>query len=256
MLLAIDIGNTHIVWGVYRTGELVAHWRVATHREKTADEYALQLRGLLDFEELTLNEIEAAIISSVVPPLMDQFKTLCTRYLQLEPLIVGENVDAGMPIRYEHPAEVGADRLVNAVAASDLCGTPVIIVDFGTATTVDAVSARGEYLGGAIAPGVELGAQALFARTAKLPRVELALPPSAIGRNTVQAMQAGIMYGTVGTVRELVTRFRSELGSRTPVVATGGLCRVIAPETGIVDRIEPELTLRGLWLIYQRARPT
>jgi type III pantothenate kinase len=254
MLLALDIGNTHIVLGVYEQGVLQAHWRIATERNKTADQFALEVHSLLAFRGLTFAQIDAVILSNVVPPLMDRTKELSRRYLGVEPLVVGENVDAGLPIRYEPPGEVGADRLVNAIAAVARCGRPVIVVDFGTATTVDVVSADGAYLGGAIAPGIAISTQALFSQAARLPRIELALPPTAIGTNTVHAMQSGIMWGYVGLVRELVTRFRAELGVDAPVIATGGLCAVLGPETGVVDFVEPELTLRGLWLIYEQHR--
>lgn len=252
MLLALDIGNTNIVLGVYDRGVLQAHWRIATERNKTVDQFALEVHNLLGFRGLTFAQIDAVIFSNVVPPLMDRAKELSSRYLGVEPLVVGENLDVGLPIRYQPPSEVGADRLVNAVAAIARCGQPVIVVDFGTATTVDVVSADGAYLGGAIAPGIMISTQALFTHAARLPRIELALPPTAIGTNTVHAMQSGIMWGYVGLVRELVTRFRAELGVAAPVVATGGLCSVLGPETGVVDIVEPELTLRGLWLLYER----
>jgi len=252
MLLALDIGNTNIVLGLFDQGELQAHWRLATDRHKTADQYALDFSGLLSLRGFTLAQVDTAIISNVVPPLMDRCKELGRKYFDAEPLVVGENVQAGLPIRYSPPSEVGADRLVNAVAAIERCGCPVIVVDFGTATTVDVVNPDGEYLGGAIAPGIAVASEALFAQAARLPRIELALPPTAIGGNTIHAMQAGIMYGYVGLVRELVTRFRAELGVAAPVIATGGLCEVLSPETGVVDYVDPELTLRGLWLIYER----
>lgn len=251
MLLAIDIGNTHIVIGVYRGRGLVACWRAATDRDKTADEYAVLLRSFFAGRQVPFADVDGAIISSVVPPLTPTFYDLVHRYLGTTPLVVGPDIETGVRIRYDNPYEVGADRVVNALAASRLYGTPAIVVDFGTATTFDAINAEGEYLGGAIAPGIGISVEALFRYTAKLPRIELVMPGRAVGKNTVESMQSGVLFGYVGLVEGLVARIREELGGRAYVIATGGLAHVIAKEAPCIEVVDENLTLEGLRLMYE-----
>jgi len=251
MLLAIDIGNTHIVIGVYRGRDLVARWRAATDRDRTADECAVLLRNFFAGDGLALTEVEGAIISSVVPPMTPTFCELVSDYLGITPLVVGPDIETGVEIRYDNPHEVGADRVVNALAASRLYGTPAIVVDFGTATTFDAVSAAGEYLGGAIAPGIGISVEALFRYTAKLPRIELAMPRRVVGKTTVESMQSGVLFGYVGLVEGLVARIREELGGQACVIATGGLAHVIAKEAPCLEVVDENLTLEGLRLMYE-----
>lgn len=256
MLLVIDIGNTNIVAGVYRenSDELLYHWRLSTDPEKTADEYGLLLKGFFDYHGLPLSGVKAVIVSSVVSPLTQIIEWMAERYLKLRPLVVGPGIKTGMNILYEDPKEVGADRIVNAVAAYSKYGGPLIVVDFGTATTFDAISADGAYLGGAIAPGIGISTEALFERAAKLPRIDLTSPKAVIGKTTVASMQSGIIYGFAGQVDEVARRMRKELGGRAKVVATGGYGPLIAKETSTVDVVDPFLTLEGLRLIYLKNR--
>jgi len=254
MLLAIDIGNTNIVLGLYRGEELLSHWRIATDHRRMPDEYAMLLMELFAHARHRPEQVSGIAMASVVPPLTRTFEALCRDYFGQEPLVVDVGVKTGVRIRYDNPREVGADRVVNAAAAYRLYGGPACVVDFGTATTFDAVSAEGDYLGGAIAPGIGIAAQALFERTAKLPRVELTRPPSVIGRNTVQSIQSGLLFGYVGLVEGMVARFKAELGPQTRVVATGGLAKIIARETEVIDVVDPWLTLHGLRIIYELNR--
>lgn len=254
MLLVIDVGNTNIVLGVYKDTELLDHWRISTDRQRTTDEYGVLIRELFYLNDLRADDINAIIISSVVPPVVPTLERMCQRYFGLSPLIIGPGVKTGMDIRYDNPREVGADRIVNAVAAYEKYGGPVIIVDFGTATTFCAVDAKGVYLGGSICPGIGISTEALVQRTAKLPRIELKRTDSVICRNTIESMQAGVFYGFVGQVEGIVSRMRRELDMSARVVATGGLAVVIAPATKAIDVVEPMLTLEGLRIIYERNR--
>jgi type III pantothenate kinase len=252
MLLAIDIGNTNIVFGIHAKGNWVAQWRIRTVRDKMPDEYGVLLSDLLRDKDIGLDDVQQVILSSVVPPLAGAFRELCGRYLGHPPLVLGPGLRTGLNVRTDNPAEVGADLIANAVAAYDLVRANCIVVDFGTATTFSAISEPGEFLGVAIAPGLGLAADALAGRTAQLPRVQLAAPPTAIGKNTVHSMQAGLVYGYVGLVEGLIGRLQAELGGQNQVIATGGLARVIAPLTDEIDVVEPWLTLEGLRLIAGR----
>jgi type III pantothenate kinase len=247
MLLCVDIGNTNITVGLYETDELGPRWRLATDHERMPDEFLLQLLGLLSYAGVNGEEITGAAI----PPLTAKWVEVCQRGLGRDPLVVNRATRTGVTNLYEDPSAVGADRIVDAVAAFQLYGGPACIVDFGTATTFDAISGKGEYLGGAIAPGVGIAAQALFERTAKLPRVELARPPSAIGRNTVHSMQSGLLFGYVSLVEGMVARFRKELGPETKVIGTGGLSEIIGQETPVIQIQAPWLTLDGLRMVYE-----
>lgn len=263
MLCAIDIGNTNIVLGLFDRNTLRAQWRIATHHQRTADEYAVLLNDLLRSRGFELQSVTGLIFSSVVPPLTTVIEELARRNLRLEPVEVTHRLKSGLTLRIENPAELGADRLVNAAAAYARYGGPVIIVDFGTATTICAVTARGEYLGGSIAPGIWTSAEALFERAAKLPRIDLALPDRVIGTNTVAGMQAGILIGFAGLTGTLIRRTQSELtqtdqaGSSSParIIATGGLASVIAPECPEIQEVCPTLTLEGLNLLYTLNQP-
>ncbi len=251
MLLTIDVGNTNISLGLYKGDSLVAVWRLATDHERMPDEYGFQMLGLIQHAGYGPEDIEGAAMASVVPPLTATFISACEAYVRQRPLVVGAGVRTGVRIRYEDPKAVGADRVVDAAAVQHLYGGPACVVDFGTGTTFDAVSAEGDYLGGAIAPGIGIAAQALFQRTAQLPRVSLERPPTAIGRNTVHAMQSGILFGYVGLVEGMVARFRAELGPQMKVIGTGGLAELIAAETEVIEHLAPWLTLDGLRIIWQ-----
>ncbi len=251
MLLAIDIGNTNIVIGIFEGERLKATWRLGTDVHKLADEYAAVFVNLFPLRDLAFSDIDRAIMSSSVPPLVTVFEELCQRYFEVSPMIVGSGIKTGVRISIDNPREVGADRVVNAAAAHNLYGGSLIVIDFGTATTLDAVSAEGDYLGGAIAPGIGISAEALFEHAAKLPRVELIRPKNAIGRNTISAMQSGMIFGYVGLVEGIVARIQKELGGAAKVIATGGLADIIARETEVIDAVEPDLTLVGLRLIYE-----
>ena len=251
MLLAIDIGNTNITFGLYEGKELGPRWRIRTIHEKMPDEYGILMVELFEHEGHKPEAVSGVVIASVVPPLSQAFKAVSQRYVGLDPLLIDAGVRTGVRIQYDDPRQVGADRVVDAAAVKALYGTPACVVDFGTGTTFDAVSAEGDYLGGAIAPGIGIAAQALFERTAKLPRVELTRPPSVIGRNTPHAMQSGLLFGYVGLVEGMVARFKAELGPETRIIATGGLAEVIAQETDVIDVVDPWLTLHGLRIIYE-----
>ena len=252
MLLAIDLGNTTTVIGVFADQELVEHWRISTRWPQTADELGVMFKQLL---ASCASQIGSAIISSVVPPLTDSLVTMCERYFKVKPLLVDSALDLGLTVCCDKPPEVGADRLVNAVAAYERYGGPLIIVDFGTATTFCVISSKGEYLGGCIAPGVDVSAQALYRYTAKLPKVKVVRPQKVIGKNTVTSMQSGLFYGCISLVDGMIERIGAELGGIPHVVATGGLAEQIAPYSKHIKDVDPWLTLQGLRSIYERNRP-
>lgn len=252
MLLAIDIGNTNIVLGVFRGRKLIHHWKIQTESEKTSDEYGVTMLNLFSLSGPEKTEIKAVIISSVVPPLTPIFEDLSKRFFKVKPVVVGPGLKTGMAILYENPLEVGADRVVAAVGAYEKHGGPCIVVDFGTATTFDAVSSKGEYLGGAIAPGIQISAEALYLKTAKLPRIEIKKPKEAIGRTTVTSMQSGLYFGYVGLVSKIIEEIKRELGEGTTVISTGGFGAQISHEISSIDIHEPDLVLEGLQVLHQR----
>ncbi len=256
MLLAIDVGNTNIVLGVFRGTELVHSWRLATLRERTSDELGILITGLCGYYKVTRDDVSGIVMGSVVPPLTGTMMAMARDYFGRTPLNVEPAGNTGMPILYDNPKEVGADRVVNGIAAYEEYGRrdrrAVIVVDFGTATTFDAISSSGEYLGGVICPGPQISADALFQRAAKLPRIDVRKPDRVIGRTTVGSMQSGLFWGYVDMVEGLVRRMTAELGGTVAVVATGGLAESVAPETKLVDHVDPELTLRGLRIVWER----
>jgi type III pantothenate kinase len=252
MLLAIDVGNTQTVIGMFRDGELAQHWRLATDREATADELASRLSGLLELRDLRLRDVNGAIVSSVVPVLGHEYEELSERYLEGALSLVGPNMKIGMPIRMDNPHEVGADRIVNSVAAYEHVGGACIVTDFGTSTNYDVVSGEGEYLGGVLAPGVEISIDALAQRAARLFKVDLDPPKSVIGKNTAAALQSGVIYGFAGQVDAIVRRVREELGEEATAIATGGLAAPIVPFCEEIDETDDQLTLKGLRLIWER----
>jgi type III pantothenate kinase len=254
MLLAIDVGNTNIVIGVFRGESLVHSWRLTTIRERTSDELGILISDLCDRHEVRQSEISGIVIASVVPPLTGTLMAMVTQYFGRVPLLFEPAVNGGIPILIDNPSEVGADRVVNSIAAfaAYSTGIPLIVVDFGTATTFDAVSAKGEYLGGIICPGPQLSAEALFQRAAKLPRIDVRKPARVIGTSTVAAMQSGTFWGYVDMVEGLVRRMKAELGGAATVIATGGLASIVAPESKLIEHVDPELTLQGLRLWWSR----
>jgi type III pantothenate kinase len=255
MLLTIDVGNTNISYGIFDGSKLLHHLRSESARSRTADEYAVLVRQMLAIRGVEPERIESAILASVVPTLTEPMVEFVRRAFCREPLVVGPGIRTGMAILYENPREVGADRIVNAVAAYEWAKAGVIAVDFGTATTFDCVTPKGEYLGGVITPGVQISAEALFSRAARLSRVELAVPPRVVGRNPVHSMQSGIVYGYAGLVDGLCARLRRELDYPCRVIATGGLARLIGPETEAIEHVDDDLTLTGLRLLYERNTP-
>jgi len=254
MLLVIDVVNTNTVLGVFDGDELVHDWRIRTVTDHTVDEYGMLIYNLYKSSRISSKAISAIIISCVVPPMLNILEPLCLKYFNIRPLIVGPGIKTGMPIYYDNPKEVGADRIVNAVAAYEKYRRDLIIVDFGTATTFDYVSKKGEYMGGCISPGLMISSEALFERAAKLPRVELSKPRSVVAKDTISSMQAGIVYGYAGLVDGIVNRMKAEVKSDPYVVATGGLAKVVSTETKSIDEVDDMLTLQGLRLIYDRNR--
>ena len=253
MLLVFDVGNTNMVLGIYKDNELIKDWRINTDKEKTSDEYGILISSLFKYEDIEMSEIKDVIISSVVPNVMHSLENFCIKYCNKQPLIVGPGIKTGLNIKYDNPKQVGADRIVNAVACVEKYGTPVIVVDFGTATTFCAITNNAEYLGGTIAPGIKISSEALFQRASKLPRVELVKPGTVTCKNTVSAMQAGIIYGYVGLVEKIIDMMKDELNCEgIKVVATGGLANLIASETDSIDNVDKFLTLEGLKAIYEK----
>ena len=253
MLLVFDIGNSNIVMGTYEGKKLLRHWRISTDRQKTGDEYGMLINSLFAYQNIRMEQVEAIIISSVVPPLMVPMIKMCERYFHIHPLVVGPGIKTGFRISYENPREIGADRIVNVAGAFEQYGGPLIVIDIGTATTFDVVAPNGDFQGGVIAPGLSSSADALFQRAAKLPRIELVTPKHIISRNTVSGMQAGIIYGYVGQIDEIVRRMKKEMGyDEIRVIATGGYARMISRESKTIDKIDHFLTLTGLRVLYER----
>lgn len=252
LIFVFDVGNTNMVLGVYDQDELKHYWRIETSRNKTEDEYGMMIKSLFSHVGLEFTSVDGIIISSVVPPIMFALERMCNRYFDIKPLVVGPGMKTGLDIKYENPREVGADRIVNAVAALHEYGSPLVIVDFGTATTYCYINEHKQYMGGAIAPGINISTEALYTRASKLPRIEIARPEGVVGKNTVSAMQAGILYGYVGQVEGIVQRMKTQSKEKPMVIATGGLAPLIAEESHVIDIVDPFLTLKGLQLIYKR----
>jgi len=252
LIFVFDIGNTNIVLGVYDGDKLTQHWRIETNRYKTEDEYGMIIKSLFDHVGLKFADIDGIVISSVVPPIMFSLERMCHKYFNIKPLVVGPGTKTGLNIKYDNPKEVGADRIVNAVAAIQEYGSPLIIVDFGTATTFCYINEHKQYMGGAIAPGINIATEALYSKAAKLPRIEIARPDGVVGKNTVAAMQSGILYGYVGQVEGIVKRMKEQSSENPKVIATGGLANLISQESNAIDVVDPFLTLKGLQLIYKK----
>jgi type III pantothenate kinase len=252
VIVVVDVGNTNIVLGLYQERTLTHHWRLSTNRSSTVDEYGVLISNLFQLAGVRAEQMKGVILSCVVPPLMNTLEQLFVKYVGIEALVVGPGIKTGLNIRYENPKEVGADRIVNAVAGIEQYGTPLVVVDFGTATTFDYIDASGVYLGGAIVPGIGISTEALYQKAAKLPRIELTKPKTVIGRNTVAAMQAGIIFGYAGQVDGIVRRICKEFNVQPRVIATGGLAELIAGETETIEKVDPLLTLEGLRIVYER----
>jgi type III pantothenate kinase len=252
MIFVCDVGNTHIVLGTYDGDHLTNHWRISTDREKTEDEFGMLINNLFAYSDLSFTDFSGVVISSVVPSIMFALERLCEKYFHLKPIVVGPGIKTGLNLKYDNPRELGADLIVNAVAAVNDYQAPIIVIDFGTATTYSFIDGQKSYIGGAIAPGLDIATEALYERASKLPRIEIVKPPHIVGRNTVHAMQSGVLFGYVGQVEGIVSRMKKQASSEPVVVATGGLCSLISHETDIIDYVDPLLTLKGLFLIYQR----
>ena len=251
MLFTVDIGNTNIVFGIFKDREIINHWRIGTDKDKTSDEYGVLFRNLLQINGIDLESITGAVVSCVVPTLLEVILRTLRFYFKVDPIVVGPGIKTGMPILYHNPKEVGADRIVNAIAAFEEYRCSVVIVDFGTATTFDCVSDKGEYLGGSIATGILVSAEALFRSASMLPKVEIVAPKTVIGRNTVHSIQSGIVFGYAGLVDGIVERIKKEMGTRPRVIATGGLASLISSESNTIEIIDEFLSLKGLRLIYE-----
>lgn len=257
MLLVIDVGNTNIVFGIYKNDKLLDDWRISTVRNRTIDEYGLIFEQILNYNGLSSKNIKNIVISSVVPTLMDTLSLMCNRYFKIKPIVVGPGVKTGMNIKYDNPKEVGADRIVNGVAGYEQYGGPLIIVDFGTAITFDAISKQGDYLGGVITPGIKISSEALFEKTAKLPKVEMKMPDEIIGKNTVNSIQSGLSYGYIGLVDYIISKMIKEVspyGEKVKVIATGGFAELVAENSIYIEKVDQLLTLIGLRIIYERNR--
>lgn len=253
MILVVDVGNTHIVLGVFEGKELLASWRLSTEKERTADELGMLLLSLFSHGKLNAENVGAVIISSVVPPIMYTLEHSIKKYFKIEPIVIGPGTKTGINIRCQNPKEVGADKIVNAVAGYEIYGGPLIIVDMGTATTFCAISAKGEYLGSVICPGIKISAEALYQKASKLPRIDLVKPECVIGKNTISSMQSGIFYGYVGQIDYLVKRIKNEMQEQTvKVIATGGLARLISEECKSINEVNSTLTLEGLRIVFER----
>ncbi|TGA96541.1 type III pantothenate kinase [Sporolactobacillus shoreae] len=252
MIFVCDVGNTNIVLGAFSDGKLVHHWRISTDREKTEDEFAMVVNNLFQYRGLSFSDFSGAAISTVVPSILFALERMCEKYFHLSPLVVGPGIKTGLNLKYDNPKEIGADLIVNAVAAIHDYQAPIIVIDFGTATTYSYIDKESNYVGGAIAPGINISTEALYEKASKLPRIEIAKPPHIVGRNTIHAMQSGVLFGYVGQVEGIVSRMKKQSGSKTEVVATGGLCTLISNETDIIDHVDKLLTLKGLYLIYKR----
>ncbi|ACL74524.1 type III pantothenate kinase [Ruminiclostridium cellulolyticum] len=253
MVLVVDVGNTHIVLGVFEGKKLLANWRLGTNKERTSDELGMLILGLFNHEKLSIDKVKSVVVASVVPPIMYTLEHAIKKYINIQPMIIGPGTKTGINIRYQNPKEVGADRIVNAVAGFELYGGPLIIVDMGTATTFCAISEKGEYLGGVICPGIKISAEALYQKAAKLPRIDLVKPESVIGKNTISSMQSGVFFGYVGQVDYIVNRIKNEMHEENVrVIATGGISRMITEESITINEFNPTLTLEGLRLIYER----
>ncbi len=252
MILVMDVGNTNIVLGLYEKKQLLHHWRMTSNRNNTDDEYGTVIKAFLQDVGVKTQNIKAVIISSVVPPLILTLERMSKKYLNHTPVVVGPGIKTGLNIKIDNPRELGADRIVNAMAALDLYGPPLIIVDLGTATTFCMIDEKGQYIGGAISPGIGISTEALYSRAAKLTWIELLKPPSVIGKNTVQAMQSGVIFGAIGQVDGIVSRMKQESSLKPKVIATGGLAELIASESKTIDIVNPDLTLHGLWLVYEK----
>lgn len=252
MIFVCDVGNTNIVIGAYDKAQLKYHWRISTDREKTEDEFAMVIESLFKYAGLTFHDFSGVIISSVVPSIMFALERMCEKYFHLKPLIVGPGIKTGLNLKYDNPKEIGADRIVNAVAAVHDYPAPMIVIDFGTATTFCYIDEEKNYIGGAIAPGINVSTEALYEKASKLPRIEIMKPPHIVGTNTVHAMQSGVLYGYVGQVEGIVSRIKKQAKKEPMVIATGGLCSLISRETDVIDHVDTFLTLKGLYIIYQR----
>lgn len=256
MIFVLDTGNTNTVLGVFKHDQLIYEWRIKTDRHKTEDEFGMLIKSLFDFKGISFSDFSGVIISSVVPPIMSALEKMCHNYFNLEPLIIGrENVDHFLGMQYPHPQEIGADRIVNAVGAIEAYGSPLIIIDFGTATTYCYINENSEYVGGLIAPGIQISMEALYSKASKLPKIEIQQPEHVVGRSTVEAMQSGVFYGYIGQVDGIIRRIEQKMNVKPKVIATGGLAKMLANRSEMIDIVDQHLTLKGLYLIYQKNNP-